>query len=459
MMTKVISFSRYRIILPIISVAIIAAGLIFTFTTGGLNLGIDFRAGLNIRLQIAPVAARVSYTGEGSALLNIRNNEFIVSTTTADGVSRYSYSLLDNPTISALQGSLSEVNGFFLETVGAEVLPSSFLSLERELEIGSIPNTINRAPREAERVAIAEVRAILDSIGNPQIQTIGDANANDFMVRIEEEEDATDFDSTITQRVLELLGEEYGAGTILVRQTDYVGARFSANLAQQTIYLSVLALLLILAYTWIRFRLAYAVSAIVALLHDSMFIFAFIGITGLEFSTATIAAVLTIIGYSLNDTIVIFDRIRENTGILRNEEFRNIVDTSISQSLSRTLMTSVTTLLAVIAIYVFGTGSIRDFALAMIIGVIVGTYSSIFIASPILGGWVRIATNRRKAKDAERYGVRDREEPTADGSETTPTDTTTSQVDDGSAAERPKDTPIPHVERKLKGKRKQKRKN
>lgn len=459
-MTKVVPFSKFRIIFPIISVAIIAAGLIFTFATGGLNLGIDFRAGLNIRLQIAPVAARIAYTGDGTASVNIRNGELVTTMITADGTARNVFTLADYATVNALQTALSSVSGFSLEAIGDTVAPSAFLSFEREVEVGSIPKSVNRAPGEAELVDIADVRTTLAVIGNPQIQTIGAASANDFMIRIEEEEGATDFDNAITQRVQDLLGEEYGSGTVLIRQTDYVGARFSANLAQQTVYLSVLALLLILAYTWFRFRLAYAVSAITALLHDSLFIFAFIGATGLEFSTATIAAVLTIIGYSLNDTIVIFDRIRENAGILRNENFRDVVDTSITQSLSRTLMTSVTTLLAVLAIFIFGTGSIRDFALAMIVGVIVGTYSSIFIASPMLSGWVAARTKRRKAQDAERFGSRDHEDAsvTPEGAGAT-TDGKTDQSatppavsGDGQDAKT-----IPQAERKLKGKR-QKRK-
>ena len=106
----------------------------------------------------------------------------------------------------------------------------------------------------------------------------------------------------------------------------------------------------------------------------------------MEFVTATVAAVLTIVGYSLNDTIVVFDRIRENRQLMRDADLKTIVNTSITQSLSRTLITSITTLLAVVAIYIFATGQIRDFALAMIIGVVIGTYSSIFIASPVLLG-------------------------------------------------------------------------
>ena len=170
------------------------------------------------------------------------------------------------------------------------------------------------------------------------------------------------------------------------------------------IYLTAFALLLILAYVWFRFKLAFAVSAIIALVHDVAIMLGFIGTFQMEVSTATIAAVLTIIGYSLNDTIVIFDRVRENIGILREESFENIINASITQSLSRTLITSLTTLLAVLAIFIFGTGAIKDFALNLIVGIFVGTYSSMFVASPILLSWINTRERKKKEESFRKYG-------------------------------------------------------
>jgi preprotein translocase subunit SecF len=186
-------------------------------------------------------------------------------------------------------------------------------------------------------------------------------------------------------------------------EAAYVGPRFSQALGRQALALTLFALLLILAYLWFRFRLGYALSSIAALVHDVLVILGVIGTLQLEVSTATIAAVLTIIGYSLNDTIVIFDRIRENEVLLKDTSFRSTINTSISQSLSRTLITSITTLLAVIAIFVFSTGQIQLFALKLIIGVVVGTYSSIFVASPVLLGWQSAATQRRRRRETEKY--------------------------------------------------------
>ena len=194
-------------------------------------------------------------------------------------------------------------------------------------------------------------------------------------------------------------------------------------------------------YIWFRFKLGFAISAITALGHDVLIMLGFIGTIGLEVSTTTIAAVLTIIGYSLNDTIVVFDRVRENQSLLKGERFDIVVNTSITQSLSRTLITSLTTLLAVLALYLFGTGSIKDFALNLIVGILVGTYSSIFIASPVLLGWTNVVQKRK----AKKSGVSTQAAVVKVDEEENNSDSLT------------KTAVIPDVERKLKGKRKKKK--
>lgn len=249
----------------------------------------------------------------------------------------------------------------------------------------------------------AEVRAALNAVGGVAVTTVGDLSEQQYVVRVRDDGTSADFEAVVSARVLNTLAQRYGTNNVRELEVSYVGPRFSRDLAQQSTYLVVFALSLILMYLWFRFRLAYAVASIVALLHDVLFMVGVIGVLQLEVSSATIAAVLTIIGYSLNDTIVIFDRIRENENLLREQSFSSIIDTSITQSLSRTLMTSLTTLLAVGAIVVFATGAIQLFAIKLVFGIVVGTYSSIFIASPVLFTWRRIAGDRRKKREAERY--------------------------------------------------------
>ncbi len=219
---------------------------------------------------------------------------------------------------------------------------------------------------------------------NPQVQTAGDKGGQ-FVIRIADDAQNDNFQQTVSKAVSSNLKAKFGNVNIL--SEEYIGSSFASNLATQTIWLTLIALSLILFYIWIRFKLNYAVSAITAVFHDVLFLLGFIGAFQLEFSTATIAAVLTIIGYSLNDTIVIFDRIRENFRIEKDKSFNEIINLSVSQSMSRTLITSFTTLLAVVAILVFASGTIQTFALSLVVGIVVGTYSSIFVASPVLLAW------------------------------------------------------------------------
>ncbi len=247
-------------------------------------------------------------------------------------------------------------------------------------------------------VTVEEVRSALAEIDGLQVNTIGVPADQEFAVRVRDEGTIDDFGNVMSNRILEILRARYGEDAVDEVESSYVGPRFSADLARQSFVLIFVALFLILAYIAFRFRVVYALSAIAALVHDVAFMLVFIGLTQIEVSTATMAAVLTIIGYSLNDTIVIFDRIRENEHTMRDSAFPVIIDTSITQSLSRTVITSITTLLAVTSIYVFATGAIQDFALNLIVGVIIGTYSSIFIASPfLLHAQQTVRKRRRKA--------------------------------------------------------------
>ncbi len=255
-----------------------------------------------------------------------------------------------------------------------------------------------------EDVSAEGLRGLLEEeLPGVQVTRVGQVEQSTFSVRVSQEESGEDVSNTVSQQIEEILEAEYGAASVETLETAFVESRFSQELARQAILLTALALLLILVYIWFRFRLGYAVSAITALVHDTALVVFFIGSIQMEVSTATIAAVLTIIGYSLNDTIVIFDRIRENEILMREASYEQRVNVSITQSLGRTVITSVTTFLAVLAIFIFATGTIQDFALALMVGVVVGTYSSIFVASPTLLLWQRKARERSRRKEGEKY--------------------------------------------------------
>ncbi|HLK88626.1 MAG TPA: protein translocase subunit SecF, partial [Polyangia bacterium] len=184
-----------------------------------------------------------------------------------------------------------------------------------------------------------------------------------------------------------------------IPSVESVGAKAGKQLQYDGARSLLYAILLIMVYIAFRFDLRYGPGTVVALLHDAVITVGAFAITYKEFSLTTVAAVLTIIGYSMNDTIVVFDRIRENASRLRDRRFDRIVNQSINETLSRTIWTSATVFFVTFAMNVFGVGVIRDFAFAMNVGVIVGTYSSIFIASPILI-WLNdkyVASQKRQA--------------------------------------------------------------
>ncbi len=248
----------------------------------------------------------------------------------------------------------------------------------------------------SEIVTRAEVLNSLSSIKGVQVQQIGSKDDNSYVVKVQDSGE-DNFQASMAADIKAGLDAEFGSSNVKVQSTEFVGGSFSSNLTKEVIILTLFALLLILAYVWIRFHLNYAISAIVAIFHDVLFLLAFIGVTGLEVSTGTIAAVLTIIGYSLNDTIVIFDRVRENDKAL-SKPFEEKVNVSLNESLSRTIITSLTTLIAVTSIFILADGQIKDFALSLIVGIIVGTYSSIFVASSVVVTWVNKVVSKRDAK-------------------------------------------------------------
>ncbi|HMA77434.1 MAG TPA: protein translocase subunit SecF, partial [Candidatus Krumholzibacteriaceae bacterium] len=183
---------------------------------------------------------------------------------------------------------------------------------------------------------------------------------------------------------------------ITVRRTETVGPKIGEELKKRAWAAIVISLFGILIYISWRFEFRFAVGAIIALIHDILITLGIFSITGKELSLVVIAAFLTIVGYSLNDTIVVFDRIRENFSIRRRESYNRMINISINDSLSRTIVTSFTTLIVVLFLFFIGGEVIHDFAFALLIGVVVGTYSSIFVASPVLVEWQnRIAKARR----------------------------------------------------------------
>ena len=217
-------------------------------------------------------------------------------------------------------------------------------------------------------------------LGDVTVQTFG--SDNDVLIRVERQPGGAPEQQAAVERVQVELNKVMEG--LSYRRTEFVGPKVSGELVKAGFMSVIFAVLAVLVYIWFRFEWHFGVGAVAALIHDVLLTIGFFSLTGLEFNLSIIAAILTIVGYSLNDTVVVFDRIRENLRKHQSMELEMLLNLSLNQTLSRTIMTSVTTLLALLSLFFFGGEVLRGFTAAMIWGVFIGTYSSVFIASPVL---------------------------------------------------------------------------
>ena len=222
---------------------------------------------------------------------------------------------------------------------------------------------------------IGVIRSDLNRLGLGDISIQGFGSETDVLVRVQRQEGDESAQIAAIKAITGALGTDYD-----IRRTEFVGPTVGAELAEKGILAVVCALLAIMVYIWFRFEWQFSIAAILALAHDVLSTIGLFALTAFEFNLATVAAILTIAGYSINDTVVVFDRVRENLRRYKSYEQPAILNRSLNETLSRTVMTSVTTLLALLAIVLFGGAVLRDFALAMMWGVLIGTYSSVFVA-------------------------------------------------------------------------------
>ena len=373
---------KYRIAAFVFSALFIVAGaLCFVFL--GFNKGIDFGSGYSESVQIAPLGLSVTYGGKRSAVLSVSGSTLNLQYRDADGVEDFSFPSSLYPTSGDL-GKALESAGLEVEVVDPSLSTSALVSgISYPSTLSAEPHRINFATPE-EDVTISDIRAAMEKSGGAKVQTIGDKASGAFQVRIVLDEGESREDGE--RKVNSALYSSFGGENVTVLQSDYVGPKFSSTLLRSSLIAVAVAFLLILGYISIRFRLAYAVSSVIALVHDVLMMLSFVLILRLEVSGTTIAAVLTIIGYSLNNTIVIFDRVRENIIPSKGMYVSQTISWSVRQSFTRTTITTLTTLFAIVPLAIFGSGDIKLFAINLIWGLVAGAYSSSFIAPSLL--WI-----------------------------------------------------------------------
>lgn len=270
------------------------------------------------------------------------------------------------------------ITGFLLRggfNRGIDFLGGSLLEVEfeKEVNVSEVREVMNE---------LGYSSAIVQMVKTDLVQT----ESNRFIIRIKAKELGEPISTEEKEQILGLLDERIGVvGQPLQDRTVDPGfSRVLINNALMAIGISIAGILI---YVWIRFEFRFGAAAILALIHDVLVTLGIYAILNREINTSTIAAILTIIGYSLNDTIVVFDRIRENTPLTGRLGYGRVVNDSVNITLSRSINTSITTLFPVVLLLILGTSALKDFALALTIGIISGTYSSIFFASPILVAW------------------------------------------------------------------------
>ena len=218
--------------------------------------------------------------------------------------------------------------------------------------------------------------------GDFTLQKLDNSNDN-FLIKIELSSDMKGNQETLIAKLKEKIQNNF-EGKVDYRRIEYVGPTVSKELIMTGIIAILVAIFSMLIYIWFRFELPFAIGAVLALIHDTILTIGMFSITSLEFNLSTVAAILLIIGYSMNDTVVVYDRVRENLKKFKKLDTFSLLNKSINETLSRTINTTATTILALLALFIFGGNIIKDFSLAMIWGIVIGTYSSILIATPIL---------------------------------------------------------------------------
>ena len=374
---KLHQFSKAFIPCEIISLAVILFG-IAGFFIKGINIGIDFKPGLIEEIRIAQPVAELTYTGSAKVTVDAYKSglDFVISGTGVENQTKtFLYS--EYPTVKELLAAVN-VSGLKVtaKTDGSEASSELFLN-------SAVSTILNKTPMYLyagnENVTVDQVRDALSKLEGIAVKALGDKG---FQIRMGATESETS--QNLQNSVTDTLAEQFGAEKVVIIKTDFIGSNFSKTLARKSVLLLAVTILLIWLYAAIRFHWDFALGAIVALFHDALIMFTFIIWTRMEFSTTVLAAVLTIVGYSINDTVVILDRVRSNLRIKKVDSFNQLLDRSLSDTLGRSIITTVTTLFAVIALYVFTSGSIKDFALALMVGLLSGCYSSLFISSGVI---------------------------------------------------------------------------
>jgi preprotein translocase subunit SecF len=380
-----IPFLSYRRIAISLSALVIVAGLTYEFMGHGLNLGIDFIGGTQVTVKfrdqpdLGELRSAIAELAVGTPLIQRfdepEKHEIMIRVENpGDEEGDFTTPILD-----LLHSRFNSDLGdrFDLNTKGSLELTDLLVSADPDGVGGDVEG------RKAYYEPMAE--SVLDFRKEQGI----------FM-----SVDQLDSIAGLSDQARSFLRDSVAVGDFALLGADNVGPAVGKDLQEKAQLAIIFSILGMLVYIWIRFQLPYGIGAVVAIFHDVLITLTALAVTQREFNLPTVAALLTLVGYSVNDTVVVFDRVRENLRLHRADDLEKIMDSSINQTLSRTIITSGTTLIVVISLYIFGGDVINTFAFVLLVGIIVGTYSSIFIASPAALFVNKLLVKRRERRRA-----------------------------------------------------------
>jgi preprotein translocase subunit SecF len=376
----------------IASVVLTVAGIVSLVAKGGPEYGIDFKGGalMYVKFLQPPDAQKIR-----AALQNKIPGEIVVQDVAGEQEVMIS-------TEMAAERSLEQARRTMIET-----LTSTFGQSNGKIDLNNTGQAALadrlRGPLQSAAVALSEQQ--LQQLSQALL-SFRDSAPRSGLIR-----SMDDLASVpgVTPQVLTVLKQQAYAAPFAIRNVEVVGPKVGSELKRQAVLATLGALAGMLVYIAFRFEWIYGVAAVLAVFHDTIITIGLFSIFDKEISLTVVAALLTLVGYSMNDTIVVFDRIRENLKVLRREPYESIVNKSINQTLSRTVLTSGLTFVTALALLLFGGPVLNGFAFALVVGIIVGTYSSIFIASPILVWWQGAVESRKRrtiAVPAAKEGIR-----------------------------------------------------
>ena len=379
-----IPFLSYRKIALSLSALAIAGGLAYQFLGPGLNLGIDFVGGTQVTLKfrdqpdLGVLRESISHLTVGTPLIQrfdeVEKHEIMIRVENPEGTEGD----FTRPILELLQEDFNSDLGdrFDLNTQGSLALLGRFCLRRIRMAWAATPRPESRTTgRWPTRCSMYR-------------KTNGIFGSLDELANVE----------ALSETARTYLQNNAAVGAFSLLGAESVGPAVGADLQKKALLAIGFSLVGMLVYIWIRFQLPYAVGAVAALFHDVLITLTALAVTHREINLPTVAALLTLVGYSVNDTVVVFDRVRENLRLRRGEELESVMNLSINQTLSRTFITSGTTLVVVLSLYIFGGDVINTFAFVLLVGILVGTYSSIFVASPVALAMNRVLVSRRERR-------------------------------------------------------------